>query len=75
MDVSGQLHAPAALHLGNSPGTHWVGGWVGLRAGLEAAEKRKYLPIAIQLAARRYTDWAFPAWQKWAMQPYLSVKT
>jgi hypothetical protein len=24
-------------------GTHWIGGWVGPRAGLDAAEKRKFL--------------------------------
>jgi hypothetical protein len=24
-----------------APGTHWIGGWVGPRAGLDAAEKRK----------------------------------
>jgi hypothetical protein len=24
-----------------APGTHWIGGWVGPRAGLEAATKRK----------------------------------
>jgi len=24
-----------------SAGTHWTGGWVGPRAGLDAAEKRK----------------------------------
>jgi hypothetical protein len=30
MEVSGQLHAPAALSLGISPpGTHSIGGWVG----------------------------------------------
>jgi hypothetical protein len=29
MEVSGQHHAPAALRRGKSPGTHWVGGWVG----------------------------------------------
>jgi hypothetical protein len=23
-----------------APGTHWIGGWVGSRAGLDAAEKR-----------------------------------
>jgi hypothetical protein len=34
MEVSGQLHAPA-------PGTHCIRGWVGLRAGLDAVEKRK----------------------------------
>jgi hypothetical protein len=30
LEVSGQLHAPAAL----PPGTNWIGGWVGPRAGL-----------------------------------------
>jgi hypothetical protein len=28
MEVSGQLHAPAALHQGKVPGTHWIGGWL-----------------------------------------------
>jgi hypothetical protein len=23
------------------PGIHWIGGWMGLRAGLDAVEKRK----------------------------------
>jgi hypothetical protein len=27
-----------------APGTHWIGGWVGPRASLEAVEKRKILP-------------------------------
>jgi hypothetical protein len=36
---SGQLDAPAALLLGDrSCGTHWMGGWVGPRAGLAAVE-------------------------------------
>jgi hypothetical protein len=26
-----------------APGTHWIGGWVGPRAGLDAVEKRKFL--------------------------------
>jgi len=44
MEVSGQLRATAALHLGIEPsGTHWVGGWVGPRAGLDAVAKRKIL--------------------------------
>jgi hypothetical protein len=34
MDVSGQLHAPAALPPGKEPlVTYWIGGWVGPRAG------------------------------------------
>jgi hypothetical protein len=27
------------------PGTHWIGGWVGLNAGLEGLKKRKILNI------------------------------
>jgi hypothetical protein len=42
MEVSGQLHAPAALPPGErAPGTHWIGGWVGPRAVLEAEEYQK----------------------------------
>jgi hypothetical protein len=34
--VSGQCHAPAALCPREiTPVTHWIGGWVGLRAGLD----------------------------------------
>jgi hypothetical protein len=35
--VSGQLHAPADLPPGKS--THWIGGWVDHRAGLDDVEK------------------------------------
>jgi hypothetical protein len=42
MQVSGQLHAPAALPPGKRvPGTHWIGGWVGPRTAQDDAEKRK----------------------------------
>jgi hypothetical protein len=27
------------------PGTNWIGGWVGPRAGLDAVHKRKILPM------------------------------
>jgi hypothetical protein len=27
-----------------TPGTHWIGGWVGLRAGLDAGARRKICP-------------------------------
>jgi hypothetical protein len=30
---------------GKSPDTLWIGGWVGPRAGVDAVEKRKILPI------------------------------
>jgi hypothetical protein len=28
-----------------SPGTHWIGGWLGPRAGLDKMEKRKFLTL------------------------------
>jgi hypothetical protein len=31
MEVSGQLHDPAALPHERAPCTHWIGGWVGPR--------------------------------------------
>jgi hypothetical protein len=33
--VSSQIHAPSALPQRKSPGTHWIGGCVGPRAGLD----------------------------------------
>jgi hypothetical protein len=46
------------------PGTHWIGGWVGPRTGLDDVGKRKFLPLpdsnsdpsGIQPVASRYTD-------------------
>jgi hypothetical protein len=51
------------------PGTIWIGDWVGPQASLDNVEKRKFLtiqglnsgPSAVQLIARRYTDYAIPA--------------
>jgi hypothetical protein len=53
-----------------APGTHWIGGWSGPRAGLDAVSKRK-IPIPrrdsnpdypiVQAVVSRYTDWAIPA--------------
>jgi hypothetical protein len=55
---------------GRGPGTHWIGGWVGPRAVLDAVVKRKIpsprresnprTPI-VQPVAQRYTDWALTA--------------
>jgi hypothetical protein len=42
MEESDQLHATAALPPGK--GIHWIGGWVGSRAVLDAVVKRK-IPI------------------------------
>jgi len=42
MEISGQLHDPAALLPGKkSPGTHRIRGWVDPRAGLNAMAKGK----------------------------------
>ena len=41
MEVGGQRHAPADLTPGKRPITHFIGGWVGLRAG---GRVRKILP-------------------------------
>jgi hypothetical protein len=48
-----------------APGTHWIGGWVDPRAGLDDV-KRKFLtqrdsnsdPSVVQPVASRYTDYA-----------------
>jgi hypothetical protein len=55
-----------------APSTHWIGGWVGSRAGLDAVEKRKFLNLPeLELrslcyppVASRYTDSAIPAHTK-----------
>jgi hypothetical protein len=52
-----------------SPGTHWIGGWVDPRAGLDDLEKRIFLVIpglnsdssVVQPVASRYTDYTTPA--------------
>jgi hypothetical protein len=61
MEVSGHTYAPVALPPGKrASGTHWIGSWVGLRAGLYAMERRNLTP-ALQSVARRYTDRAIRA--------------
>jgi hypothetical protein len=42
MEMSGQFRAPAALLPGKETGTCWIGGWMNLRAGLDAVAKGKY---------------------------------
>jgi hypothetical protein len=42
-----------------APCTHWIGGWVGSRAGLDAVSKRKIPPI-VQPVVSRHT-WTIPA--------------
>jgi hypothetical protein len=54
-----------------APGTHFIGGWVEPRAGMDDMEKWKYFtlpglevppPLVVQPVASRYTDWAIPAY-------------
>jgi hypothetical protein len=52
---SGQLHAR-----GKAPGTHRMGGWLGLRASLTLRRIEKSLAPAFQSVACLYTDWAIP---------------
>jgi hypothetical protein len=41
--VSGQRHVPATLYPREwTHDTHWIGGWVGLRAGLDTEATEKY---------------------------------
>jgi hypothetical protein len=50
-------------------GTHWRGGWMDHRAGLDNVENRTFLtlpdsnshPTVVQAVASRYTDCAIPA--------------
>jgi hypothetical protein len=58
LEVSGHLHVPAALPPEvRATGTHWIGGWVGPRAGLDEVEKKKFVDLSvIQHVASRFTD-------------------
>jgi hypothetical protein len=57
-----------------APGSHRIGGWVSLRAGLDVVEWRKCLTLAgdriqaVQPAAHRYTDWDIPAPLRYSLQ-------
>ena len=59
--VSGQQHATAALYLREKHGTHFKGGCVGTRGGLERlkiSSQPGFDPRAFQPVASCYTDWA-----------------
>jgi hypothetical protein len=50
MKVSGKLHALVALPpRERAPGAHWIGGWVGLKAGLDAVMKKFLASIGIRI--------------------------
>ena len=58
----GQRHAPAATYPRERPGTHFTGGWDGLRAGLDTRRKSspppRFDPRTVQAVGSRYTDYA-----------------
>jgi hypothetical protein len=59
MRVSGQRHAPAALSTGKRSGINFIGGRVGLRAGLVGAVisfSSGFDPRTVQPVPSRYTD-------------------
>jgi len=62
MGLGGQRHAPAALPPGKIPGTHFVGGRVGSRAGLDGCGKSRpppgFDPLTVRPVVIRYTDCA-----------------
>jgi hypothetical protein len=43
-----------------APGTHWIGGWVGSRTGLNHVERRNCNPSVIQPVESYYTECAIP---------------
>jgi len=51
MEVSSQLHVPAAVTPRKNPGTHCMGSWVCPKAGLDAAAKRKH-PLLVPTGNR-----------------------
>jgi hypothetical protein len=59
MGVSGQCHAPAAK---DPAGTHWIGVWVGHRAGLDTEARGKSFAsagdrtVVVQSVVRHYTE-------------------
>jgi len=50
---------PRPLHARERPGTHCIGGWVGLRAGMDGCGKSRpppgFDPLTVQPVASRYT--------------------
>jgi hypothetical protein len=65
--VGGEWSAPCPGHFTTgerAPGTHWIGGWMDTRAGLDDVETTKFLTLLgleLQPVASRYTGYAIPA--------------
>jgi hypothetical protein len=61
MTVSGQHHAPAALHPGKRIDAHFTEDWVGSMAGLDGCGKSRLHRGSIHRVASRYTSDAIPS--------------
>jgi hypothetical protein len=58
MEVSGHLHDPGRFSpRERASGTHWIGGWVGSRAGLDAVVKRKIPSPYGKIIGWKNFDW------------------
>jgi len=55
MGVGGKRHTPAALPPGKKPGTHYIRGWVGPRAGVQGCGKSRLNRDSMPVPSR-YTD-------------------
>jgi hypothetical protein len=76
MEVSGQLHVPAASPQGKSPWYHWIGGWVGPRTSLDAVVKRKIpSPSRDSLHTKLYTYMNYEQFLKGMIYSFLSFAT
>ena len=68
MKVSSQLHAPPTLLLEKNPVTHWKGGWVAPRTGLDNFGEEKIACLSQDLNPEpstpqdsHYIDYAIPS--------------
>ena len=59
MEVGGHRHPQADLQVGNIPGTHCTGGWVGLRAGLDGCGKSRLTGLRSPDDRVPILSWAF----------------
>jgi hypothetical protein len=57
--VGGEWSAPGLFNPG---GSHWIGGWLGPRGGLnDPLRDLNTDPLVVRLVASRHTDYAIPA--------------
>ena len=78
--VSGQQYAPAALYPPERTGTHFTGGWVDPRAGLDGRKISSppgFDPRTVQPVVSRYNEWATRPtdFQDYSMQNISTIYT